>query len=129
MALVLSCDVPVNSPQDRLVQGRRVEPSRPFDGPRYAPIRAKRRDGLREAHKVTNAGIGSKADEYMNVINQDRASQNNSRGASSRTGYRDANVAGCISIHASDAVPRVPRDVCIQLVRAVTGHQPSRDSG
>jgi len=65
----------------------------------------------------------------MNVISEDRASQNNSRRASRRTGYRDANVACCIPIHASDAVPRVPRDVCIQLVRAVTGHQPSRDAG
>jgi len=129
MALVLSSDVHINSPQHCLVQRRHVEPSRPLDGARYAPIRAKGRDGLREPHEITNAGIGSKTDEYMNVISQDRAPQDNGRRASSRTVYCDANVAGRISIHASDAVPRVPRDVCIQLVRAVTGHQPPRDAG
>lgn len=59
------------------MQRGRVETPRPLDCSRYAFIRAKGRDGFGEACEVANAGVGPKADEYMDVIGQDRASQYN----------------------------------------------------
>jgi hypothetical protein len=77
MAIVLSRDVPLDGGQDLLMQRTHVETSRPLDCSRYAPIRAECRDRLGEAYEVANTGVGSKADEYMDVIGQDRASQYN----------------------------------------------------
>ncbi|HEV8263424.1 MAG TPA: hypothetical protein VGQ06_00625 [Gemmatimonadales bacterium] len=68
MAIVLTCDVPVDRWKNLLVQRGHVEATRPLDCPCYAAIRAECRDGFGEAHKIAKPCVRSKAHEHMDVI-------------------------------------------------------------
>jgi hypothetical protein len=111
------------------VEGGGVVAAGPADGTGNTSIGAHRSRALREPDKIAEACVGPEADEQVNVVSQNGATEHPRRGPAARARDRTPDIARGGSVQASDALPGVPRDVGVQLIRMMSGHRDGPQSG
>ena len=104
------------------MNGCHVIASRPTDRSWNLPVGASRGYRLCQPNEVAQARVRSKTDDDMHVVCQYRVAQHAHTGPAASALERAANVHRRRQVEAPHAVPRVPRDVRVQLIGTVSRH-------
>src|SRR5689334_7067011 len=105
-----------------------VETAAPLERSKYSAIRQHSGSRFDDSHEIADPCIGAKADNKVHVISQDGPSEHVHAGLLSRSCSNDSNLLCGDRVDARDAPPRVPRDMCMHLKRAMCRHGLGRGS-
>src|SRR6266576_3312846 len=115
MSLELALDVAQDSRQVALVQRRDVVAPRPLNCSAYASVRSRRRHRFRQAHEITDPGIGAEAHEQMYVIRENLSLDQLHTSFFARAEYGDPYLRRRARVDALHPIPGVPGDVRVHL--------------
>jgi hypothetical protein len=120
--LELALNVALDSRQVLLMVSGDVETAAPLERSKYTAIRQHSGRRLDDSYEIADPCIGTKADNKVHVISQDRPSEHVHAGLLSRSCSNDPNLLRGDRIDARDAPPRVPGDMCMHLERTMSRH-------
>ena len=121
MSFELARDVVDHSRKVAPVNRSHVVPARPANRAWDPSVCAGRCDAFGKPDEVAEPCVRSKGHDQVHVIDEHCASQNLDSGSFSGACYRTSDIRGGGSIHTSDSLICVPRDVRVHLKRVV-GH-------
>ena len=122
VVFVLPGDV---SPYDRQVaamKGASIEPPTPFQCSGNTPVGFERGSALHQPHEIAQSVLRTKTQQYVDVVGEHGMREHSNAETSARGVDYGADDSGDGVVDATDAPPRVPGDVGVELVRSMLGH-------